>query len=289
MDRMRRGLLVQILLSPALAFGQSDQSPSDVLMSPHQNLSDLMRSRNYAMGGAYRAIALGGEAITGSPAALALRRRYEFELSGAFDSKTKFGYGSVAVIDSQTTDLAAGLSYHFASLGSGDLQRSANLLTLGFAAPLSESFFLGGGVKYLIESGAIAANSVTVDASLLVRLSESLLVSLNGQNLIDVGNPDLRRYYALGLAYATGSLTAAFDTRADFNGPSVRFAYHGGLEYVVGGAFPLRAGYSYDNILSTQYVSGGAGFFSKTGGIDLAYRHELGGAGGRLLALALRF
>ena len=71
---MRRGLLVQVLLLPALAFGQTDQSVPD-LTGPHQNLSDLMRARNYAMGGAYRAIALGGEAITGSPAALALRRK----------------------------------------------------------------------------------------------------------------------------------------------------------------------------------------------------------------------
>jgi len=286
---MRRGLVVQVLLFSAIAFGQSDQNPSDVLMSPHQNLSDLMRARNYAMGGAYRAVALGAEAITGSPPALALRRRYEFELSGAYDTQTKFGYGSAAIIDSQTTDLAAGLSYHFASLGSGDLQRSANLLTLAFAAPVSESFYVGGGVKYLIESGAISSNAVTIDAGLLVRLSESLFVSLNGQNLIDVGNPDLKRYYALGLAYATGSVTAAFDARSDFTGPSVRFAYHGGLEYVVGGAFPLRVGYSKDNIISAQYVSGGVGFFGKSGRIDLAYRHEIGGAGGRLLALALGF
>ncbi len=275
---MRRGLLVQILLCSALAFGQSEQ-----------NLNDLMRARNYAMGGAYRAIALGGEAITGSPAALALRRRYEFELAGAFDPQTKFGYGSAAIIDSQTTDWAAGLSYHFASLGSGDQQRSVNLATLAFAAPVSENFFLGGGVKYLIESGAVSANAITIDAGLLVRLSEGLLVSINGQNLIDVGKRDLSRYYGLGLAYVAGPVTAAADVRADFTGSSPRFAYHGGLEYILGGAFPLRAGYSRDNILSTQYVSGGLGFFGKGGGIDVAYRHEIGGADGRLLALALHF
>src|SRR5262249_28078730 len=155
---------------------------------------------------------------------------------------------------SQTTDLAAGLSYHYVSLGTGDLHRSANLLTLGFAAPLSETIFLGGGVKYLIESGAITSNSLTIDSSLMVRLRENLLVSLNGQTLVDVNNRDLSRYYGLGLAYTTGALTAAFDGLADFNGPSVRFAYHGGLEFILGGAFPLRAGYSYDNIISTQYV-----------------------------------
>ncbi len=266
------------MLCPVLAFGQSEP-----------NLSDLMRARNYAMGGAYRAIALGGEAITGSPAALALRRRYEFELSGAFDSQTKFGYASAAIIDSQTTDLAAGVSYHFVSLGRGDQQRSVNLAALAFAAGISENVFIGGGVKYLLESGAVSANAVTVDVGLLVRLSDSLLASITGQNLVDISNKDLSRYYALGLAYLTGPVTAAVDARADFTGPSTRFAYHVGLEYLLSGAFPLRAGYMRDNIIGTQYISGGVGFAGKGGGIDFAYRHELGGNNSRLFALALRF
>jgi hypothetical protein len=259
-----------------------------VLAQGEPNLNDLMRARNYGMGGAYRAIALGGEAITGSPAALALRRRYEFELSGAWDSQTKFGYGSAAIIDSQTTDVAAGVSYHFASLGRGDQQRSANLSTLAFAAGVSENIFVGAGVKYLLESGAVSANAITVDVGLLVRLSEGLLVSISGQNLIDIRNKDLSRYYALGLAYVAGPVTAAVDARADFTGPSTRFAYHAGLEYVLGGAFPLRAGYSHDNIISTEYVSGGIGYAGKGGGIDFAYRQEIGGNQGRLFALALR-
>jgi hypothetical protein len=271
-------MLLGLLLCPEIAFSQSEP-----------NLSDLMRARNYGMGGAYRAIALGGEAITGSPAALALRRRYDFEISGAFDSGTKFGYGSVAIIDSQTSDFAAGVSYHFASLGRGDQQRSVNLGTLGFAVPVSENVFIGGGVKYLLESGAVSANAVTIDVGLLVRLSAGLFVSLNGQNLIDIHNQDLSRYYALGLAYVTGQITVAADARADFTGPSPRFAYLAGLEYVVSGAFPVRAGYSRDNIIDAQYVSVGTGFAGKGGGIDFAYRHEIEGNQGRLFSLTLHF
>jgi len=274
---MRRALLLQLLLHPLLALGQSEP-----------NLSDLMRARNYGMGGAYRSVALGGEAITGSPAALALRRRYEFELSGAFDSQTKFGYGSIAVIDSQTSDLAAGISYHFASLGRGDQQRSVNLTTLGAATAVTENIFIGLAVKYLLESGAVSANALTMDVGLLVRLSDSLIASFTGQNLIDIRKMDLSRYYALGLAYVAGPFTVAVDARADFTGPSSRFAYHGGVEYVLGGAFPLRAGYAHDNILQTDFISGGIGLAGKGGGIDFAYRHELRDGGGRLFALTLR-
>jgi hypothetical protein len=268
---MRRALLLSLLLHPLLALGQSEQ-----------NLNDLMRARNYGMGGAYRAIALGAEAITGSPAAIALRRRFDFDAAGAWDSQTKLGYASVAVIDSQTSDLAAGLSYNFVSLGRGDQQRSANLTTLAFATAVTEHVFIGGAVKYLLESGAVSANALTMDVGLLVRLSDGLLASFTGQNLIDISKKDL------GLAYVTGPFTVAADARADFTGPSTRFAYHGGVEYVLGGTVPLRAGYSRDNIIGTNYVSGGIGFSGKGGGIDFAYRHELGGSEGRLFALTLR-
>jgi hypothetical protein len=273
---MRRFFLFLLAVWPAVALGQGEP-----------DLSDVMRARNYGMGGAYRAIALGGEAIIGSPAALALRRRYDFELSGAWDSQTKFGYGSAAVIDSQTTDVAAGATYHFVSLGRGDQQRSVNLAALALAAGLSDNVYFGFGLKYIVESGAISSNAVTIDLGLLVRLSDSILASVTGMNLVDVANRDLPRHFGLGLAYVAGPLTVAADARADFNGPSVRFAYHGGIEYVVGGSIPVRAGYERDNIIGADYVSGGLGFAGRGGGIDVAYRHEIGGREGRLFALTL--
>jgi hypothetical protein len=181
------------------------------------------------------------------------------------------------------------MSYHFVSLGRGEERRSAHLTSLGVAVPLSDNLYAGATVRYLLIAGT--ANAITMDAGLLLRLSDALRVSASGHNLIDVRHPEVSRYFAVGLAYSAGALTATADVRVDFSSkPSTQGAYSGGLEYVVAGAFPLRAGYSYDNIAGTQFVSGGIGILGGAGGgLDFGYRHEIGGNDGRLFALTLRF
>lgn len=43
-----------------------------------------------------------------------------------------------------------------------------------------------------------------------------------------------------------------------------------------------------DTIAGHQYISAGVGWFNKGSGIDFVYRHELGGAEGRLISLTLK-
>jgi len=275
---MHRFLLASLALVPGVCWAQS--APG---------IADLMHARNFAMGGAYRALGPGGESLGGNPAAMLLQKVYVMELTGAWDSENKFGFASASIVDSQTTQVAAGLSYHFVSLGRGEDRRSAHLTSLGVAIPLSDNLYAGATVRYLLI--ADTANAITMDAGLLLRLSDALRVSASGHNLIDIRHPEMSRYFAVGLAYSAGALTATADVRVDFSSkPSTQAAYSGGLEYVVAGAFPLRAGYSYDNIAGTQFVSGGVGILGGAGGgLDFGYRHEIGGNDGRLFAMTLRF
>ncbi len=274
---MHRFLLVSILHGPALCMAQSQPG-----------IVDLMHARNFAMGGAYRALGTGGESLGGNPAGMAAHKLYAFELTGAWDSETKFGFASASIVDSQTSQVAAGLSYHFVSLGRGDDQRTAQVTSLGLAAPFSDIVYVGVAGRHLLISGA--ANAITLDAGLLVRLSDALKVAVSGHNLIDIRHPEMSRYYALGLVYSAGAFTAAADLRADFSAvPSTQVAYGAGLEYVLSGAVPFRAGYSHDNITGNEFLSAGIGFqTSGNGGIDFGYRHELGGTQGRLFALTLK-
>src|ERR687891_2729967 len=80
-------------------------------------LGDLMRARSFGMGGAFRALGGGTEAVEGSPASLAIFRRYLVELTGAWDPRNPFGFGSVSEMDSASGGLAAGLAYPLVSLG----------------------------------------------------------------------------------------------------------------------------------------------------------------------------
>jgi hypothetical protein len=61
-----------------------------------------------------------------------------------------------------------------------------------------------------------------------------------------------------------------------------------GGEYLFGQSFFVRAGYAHDFSATSNFVSGGLGFFGQGGGVDVAYRHEFGGAQSKLVALTIR-
>jgi hypothetical protein len=276
---MSKPLTVLLLLVSSSAFATAIEP----------GLRDLMQARNIAMGGAYRAHGLGAESAFGNPAALSMYKRYQVELSGAWDITTKYAFGSVAIADS-TQEVSAGVAYHLVTLGRGEKRRIAHFNTVASAYAISENIHVGVSARHLLMTGAREANAITMDAGLLVRLTEGLSIGFSGHNLIDTANPELTRYYALAAAWVIGGLTAAFDVRADFGiaDVPVQMAYGGGLEYILADMFPLRAGYSYDTVMGTQHISCGLGYAYQGGGIDLAYRHELAGNDGRLLMLTFK-
>src|SRR5919198_2987394 len=106
-------------------------------------LSDLMRARNFGMGGAFRALGGGTEAVEQSPASMAVFRRYLVELSGAWDPRHPFGFGSIAVMDSVGSPVGAGVAYHLVSLGEGDQQRTVHLNTGAITIPFGEALYVG--------------------------------------------------------------------------------------------------------------------------------------------------
>ncbi len=246
-----------------------------------------MHARNLGMGGAFRSLGYGAEAVTGNPAAMSLYKRYAMELSGSWDVPLGYGLGTLALADS-TTEVAAGIAYDFVTYGV-DQRRAAHLTTFALSTMLGERLAVGVSARHQVLTGATNANSITLNGGLVVRILDFIYLGASGHNLLPVYNPDITRYFVGSLsALLFAQLSPAFDVRADFNGPTPRFAYMGGVEWLVDKAFPLRAGYEYDGIRGHQYVSGGVGFFDEGSGVDVAYRHELGGDEGRMVSLTLK-
>ncbi len=261
------------------------------LAQPAEDLRDVMSARAFGMGGAYRALGLGGDAMMGNPAAMVLFPSYRLEGTGGWDLEKKEGQLGVSVIDAATSRLGMGLDYHWVSVGRGGARASAHLSSLGVGLPVNEMLMLGATVRYLRMSGQSRfANSVTGDAGIILRLTQSLMAGFSAHNLVDTGNEELTRYYSAHVGVMNGLLTLAGDVRADFTtNDATTFTYHGGMEYILGQVFPFRAGYTYDGFTRTSQVSTGLGFMSEGGGgIDVAYRHDLGGPKGRLLALTIK-
>ncbi|MBF5043692.1 hypothetical protein FGE12_14945 [Aggregicoccus sp. 17bor-14] len=240
------------------------------------------------MGGAYRALGLGTEAVLGNPAALALWRTYRIEGTGAYDTHTKDGVGSVGVTDAASGPLAAGFDYHYLSLRPETGRATGHFTALGLALPLSENFFIGASGRYVTLGGIDGFNAVSVDTGLLVRLAGSVLAGVSAHNLVGSNTNLLGRYYSAHVGYAAGVFTLATDARADFTGDRTRYNWGAGAEYIVAQAIPLRAGYSLDTATRDSQVSVGAGFLTEGGGIDLAYRHDFSDRASRLLALTFK-
>lgn len=250
-------------------------------------ISDVMRARSYAMGGAFRALGAGTEVVEGNPAALGVQKRYLIELGGAWDPRNPFGFGSVSVMDSATSPMAAGLTYHLISVGANEHQRTAHVNTAAFSIPFGNALHMGMSMRHVLMTGATSANALTGDAGLLMNLG-GIVFSLSGHNLIDIYNPDFPRYFAASGGFVSPVFSFAADVKGNFNGPQPIFSLSAGGEFVLGNAVPLRAGYTHEGWRNARIISGGVGLNIENGALDFGYQHELGGAYSRLLAITLR-
>lgn len=282
-------LMPSLLRSTLLALCAFCAVPSAASAQVDISLRDLYNARTLAMGGSFRALAYGTEAIDGNPAGLAARKRYLVEVSGGYDPKSDFGFGGVGAMDSQTSFLSAGVNYRYVVDG-GHPFRRGHLATVGLAVPLSSRLFLGVSGKYMKLEGLGARNGITTDVGLLFKIAESIGISLSANNLIDMHVLDYRPYYTAAVGYAAGPLAVAFDVRADFKSVKgdTRLTYLGGVEYSITPGLPLRAGFERDQLAKASYWSAGFGLSETGGGLDFAYRHEMGGGQSRLFMATLR-
>ncbi|MCI0569993.1 MAG: hypothetical protein L0Y66_04515 [Myxococcaceae bacterium] len=272
-------LLVPLLLVPATALAQS---------APEPLLQQLVHARSLGMGGAYFSQGLSADAVSGNPAALGLFRSYRVELSGAWDTVTKAGVASTSVVDGVTSSVAAGYAYHYASTGRGVDRRVSHLNALGLSIPLGSSVFLGASGRHVLETANGRPSGLTANAGLLVRMGEAFHVGVSGHNLVDFGHTDFPRFYVGSLGFVSGVVSAAVDLRAQPGRAVSPYSVAAGAEFIAGQLFPLRAGWSMDMDTGVHAVSGGLGVMVQGGGVDVGYRHELGGLGGRTLAVTLR-
>lgn len=274
---MNRQLLLALLLTAPLASAQN------------LAIRDFAHARSIGMGGAYRATGLGADSVGGNPAATGLLKVYQIELAGAYDFPHQDGFGSVALRDSQTSDVAAGVGYHFIATGGPGARTFGHLSTLSLAVPIADAIVVGVSGNYLYQSGASPANAGTMNAGLMVRPAGGLVIGIGAHNIIDTRNPELDRYYSGSLAWLSPAFTIALDVRSTLRSDNGKPQLNLGGEYFISQLVFVRAGYAHDFLLNYNSVSAGAGIFTSGAGFDISYRHEFGNTQTRLLAATLRF
>jgi hypothetical protein len=245
--------------------------------------------RGLAMSGV-RADPVGSSAIMYNPAGLSRSYMYAVEAQyfrGGPGNRNGLG---VNIVDSKAQPLLpVGLSYGFQFTdGEPEVSEKGHDVRLAFAHPaIPDRFNVGVSLRYLaIERDKTGEEypdlqGFTLNIGALISLSSLAHIGLVGENLIEIDNPDLPRRAGAAIAYTGGPLVFDLDVLMDFDShkDGAKAVIATGLELLLSGAVPLRAGYIKDLARDTAWLSGGLGFMTgqdTTGGqLSLTYRHNL--------------
>lgn len=250
----------------------------------------LSGSRALGMGNAFRAVATTNEALYFNLAGLSQTSRYELDLQYGFDNGRDLQAYNGSIVDA-TTQVATGLAYtRLLSDGTGG-EQSGGVVNLGFGIPIGEAVSIGIGAKYLGFSKPEDTNAITGDAGLLIRPTGWLSIGAAYYNFVNVFSREAPRSAGVGVAFGDDTwFRLAGDAAFDFSGEGTDVSYHAGGEYLLGGAFPVRAGFQRFADQDRNYVTAGLGFVSPRIGLDAAYLQNLEAdeSGDRLFSFTLK-
>jgi hypothetical protein len=268
---------------------------------PPPDAADLDTTRGLALGTGIRASAMSTSALAYDPAAMALARVYHIESSTTFvPTYGRWIFGG-AIVDSNTSRLAAGLSFR-GILGDGNNGWSGLDGRLGLGFPIIDELAIGISGRYLslsregqapagVDPDEPLAQGFTMDGSIVVAPMEGLRIAALANNFIDLGS-DIVPVTFGGSASLTlfKQLTLGGDVLVDistYESPSILAG--GGVEFLAANIVPLRVGYRYDDGRGSHFVTGGVGYVDAKFGIDLSLRQEVDGDQSTELQLALRY
>ncbi len=248
--------------------------------------------RSEAMGGAHRGLGTSNDTIALNPAAMALSKRYSIDLGYARGGLDGLDRVHVSALDSRTSQVAGALSYSYVTGdGRGDYNASLHHFSSAVAYPLTAGLALGINYKTIRGSYKRSGKTQSVqlntgDVGLAMRLGQTLSIGISYQNILPVR--EAQREFAKpaiggGLGMQAGKLSMAidgsFDMRTAYRNELSIFA---GVEYILGTAFPLRAGWKRMPFTDRkgarrfeQVWSGGTGWVGKQGSLEVSYTRSL--------------
>ena len=244
-------------------------------------------ARGLGMGLGARASAQGTSALSYNTANLGLGQLYHIETMASFiPGDRAWAYGG-AIVDSMTSKVAAGLSFH-GFHGSGDRALRGYDGRLGLGIALSDKIGIGIAGRYMSlrsrrenaagESIGAGVKAFTLDAAIRVSPFTGFHIAALGSNLIPTDSPLAPMLLGGSASYGYEAVFAvAVDVMVDlktFAEPELLIGV--GVEYLAGESFPLRVGYRRDQGRSLHQVTAAVGYVDPRFGIDMALRQDVG-------------
>ena len=253
-----------------------------------------------ALAGSGRAQVIGNDAVTLNPAGLVWVRMYSMEASARDDLRGSDTWFNASVVDSQAGPIAGGISYTYIDrvTGDGSKVELGHQVDLALATKITENSAFGVTARYLKTDEEKAEGEsdyqlFTVDAGYQWRMTSGLSLGATAYNLTNTKYSTAPISWGAGVSYGADTFGINADVR--YNAQVGKARYLMGLVYLLSGAFPLRAGGSYDLLDESIFVTGGFGYQSKGFAADIAYRQriqrgdgDVSGPQDRQLALSVR-
>lgn len=299
--RSSRALPLALVMMVCSAPIQGHAAPSKVAPEVGYNYGQTETPKVAATGGALRATSNSTDALFLNPANMAASRVYHL---GAFASiwpqASRQTYGA-AIVDSVVSSarVAGGFGGSWTRQDPDGVDRKAIDLRFALAYPFSDMFYVGAAGRYasIEQDGfprglgdlrpSVAAEglddeaivkTITFDAGLTLKPVKELALGVVGYNLTDTGHGFLPLMLGGGGGLAMDIFSIEADVVGDFttyDEAKVR-AMTGG-QVLLGGHFPLRAGYRYDEGAVSHAVTFGTGYLDTAYAIDLSVQRVVSG------------
>lgn len=283
--------------------------PSSLPPAIGYDYGDTNTPRTAAMGGALRAFGSSTEALYTNPANMAASRVYHIgAFAGLWPEARRQTYGAAAVdsVASQT-QLAGGVGFTFNRQDPDGVDRQWNDLRLALAFPFSPQFQLGLGGRVLwlkqdgqgpLGSDAVATGladenivrDFTFDAGMAFRPTPEFAIAIVGNSITDPGHGFLPSRVGGGLGYGTRDFTLEVDVLGDFTTwDSTVLIAMAGFEFLAADAFPLRAGYRFEEGAELHWLSAGLGYIDRQVAAELSVRRTVAGDAATEVMLGFKY
>lgn len=291
-------LACALLTSPSKSAAEDCRALADKTDCPQPMAAES--SRGLALGTGVRATAVSTSALAYSPAGLAMGNLYHIEGNLDYLAEVNTVALGAGVVDSSTSKVGAGVGVR--GFLSGDEGFDGLDGRLGLALSLSDAFSLGIAGRYIDLShdapnaagdlrSVEDAQGFTMDASLRVIPTAGFQIDLGALNFIDLDSAYVPTTLTAGFAVGLGSaLSLGVDMLTDmstFKNPT--FAVGGGIEYLMGDAIPLRAGYSVDVARKLHAIGAGVGYIDDQISLDMGLHQIVSGGNDTRIMLAVRY
>jgi len=273
--------------------------------SSAQSREDGAPAMSLGTGDAVRASAVGSSALYFNPGGMPRLKQYAIEAGYSFLNTLGGHSFGVGMVDSATNDaLAMGFQYNYV-LGKRDgRDREGHNLRGGLATGYATKDFAiygGLGVRYtnfIVGAGDDPKNAesddiefFTLDAGLVLTISDMFRIGVVGQNLLDAKNVrEAPRSVGVGVGLQLEAfelnIDANLDIQTDPETPLV--SWHFGAQYLIENLVVVRLGFVYDQGTDDKRIAGGASYVSKLVGVDLGFQQSIDNGDDTIFSLGVR-